>query len=433
MSPPAFATRGHSHREQLAALLATTRALTGPPASDRPLETLVAAARMHTGARVAALWRCDTGNGELVLLVPAREPAVRLHSGAGLAGRCARSGHPLHVADLAEADDVSDIAMVDAGHDPRAGAALNLPLAAADGHVLGVLQLLHPQRTRFDADALLMAQNFAAQCALALLYAVPGATAGATSALHTEVEVAREIQRSTLPTEMPPVPGYDLSGHFQPATYAGGDMFDAVHLPEGVFLLLGDATGHGFGPALSAMEMQGMLRVALRLGADLDRAFQHVNNQLTEDLPDDRFITAFMGFLDATAHAVRYHCAGQGPILHFHAADDRCEWLQPSTFPVGVLHLEQPPEALAFELAPGDILALISDGLYERTDAHDVEFGAERVADVIRAGQHLSMATLSDRLIAAADEFANGTAAADDVTLILVRRLPEHPAHLPST
>jgi phosphoserine phosphatase len=242
--------------------------------------------------------------------------------------------------------------------------------------------------------------------------------------LHSEVEVARAIQRSTLPTQMPAVPGYDLYGHFQPATYAGGDMFDAVQLPMGVFLLLGDATGHGFGPALSAMEMQGMLRIAFRLGASLDDAYRHVNNQLAEDLPDDRFITAFMAFLDARSHSVRYHCAGQGPLLLFHAGDGRCEWIEPTTFPVGVMELAETPRAATLRMDAGDILALISDGLYERTDAADAEFGQARVADVIRRGQHLPMAELCQRLLAAADAFAGGIAAADDVTLILVRRLP---------
>jgi phosphoserine phosphatase len=223
---------------------------------------------------------------------------------------------------------------------------------------------------------------------------------------------------------MPAVPDYDLYGHFQPATYAGGDMFDAVKLPTGVFLLLGDATGHGFGPALSAMEMQGMLRVAFRLGASLDDAYRHVNNQLAEDLPDDRFITAFMALLDAETHSVRYHCAGQGPLLLYRAHEDRCEWIEPTTFPVGVMELAEGPLASTLDMGEGDILALISDGLYERTDAGNAEFGPERVAEVIRSGQHLPMEELCHRLLVAADTFAGGIAAADDVTLILVRRLP---------
>ncbi len=402
-----------TRKDLLEALLAVTRTLggsgTGSAAAD-----LAEAARVQTGAHAAALWRRDMQTDELTLLVPVRDPAPRLAAGAGLAGRCVASGRMLLEVDAGSAVDV--FAAAGGG---RPGPVLSLPLMAGDV-VLGVLQLVYEAGRGFDPNTVLLAQVLAAEGALALRQDGPGEA----NTLHSEVEVARAIQQSTLPTQMPAVPGYDLYGHFQPATYAGGDMFDAVQLPSGVFLLLGDATGHGFGPALSAMEMQGMLRVAFRLGASLDDAYLHVNNQLTEDLPDDRFITAFMAFLDAGAHRVRYHCAGQGPLLLYRAADDRCEWIEPTTFPVGVMDLAEVPRAATLEMGEGDILALISDGLYERVDAGNAEFGPERVTEVIRRGQHLPMAELCRRLLDAADAFAAGIAAADDVTLILVRRLP---------
>jgi len=411
-----------ARKNLLEALLATTRALGGPETGSAT--ALSEAARVHTGARTAALWRRDTQTGELTLVIPARDPPPRLTAGAGLAGRCAEGGRMLLEVDAGTAVDVVAIAAVD--QDRRhTGAVLSLPLVA-DEIVLGVLQLLYESGRGFDPNTVLLAQVLAAESALALRQQGPGEA----NTLHSEVEVARAIQRSTLPTQMPAVPGYDLYGHFQPATYAGGDMFDAVKLSTGVFLLLGDATGHGFGPALSAMEMQGMLRVAFRLGASLDDAYRHVNNQLAEDLPEDRFITAFMAYLDAETHSMRYHCAGQGPLLIYRAGDNRCEWIEPTTFPVGVMDLAEVPQAATLEMGEGDILALISDGLYERVDAANAEFGPERVAGIIRRGLHLPMAELCQRLLVAADTFAGGIAAADDVTLILVRRLPATDARL---
>ena len=407
-----------TRKDLLEALLSTTRALGGHETGSAAAE-LAEAARMHTGARIAAVWHRDTQTGELTLLVPVRDPPPRLAAGAGLAGRCAEGGRMLLEVDAGTAVDVVAVAAAEHDHAGRTGAVLSLPLVA-DDVVLGILQLLYEAGRGFDPNTVLLAQVLAAEGALALRHA----GSGVADTLHSEVEVARAIQRSTLPTQMPAVAGYDLYGHFQPATYAGGDMFDAVKLPTGVFLLLGDATGHGFGPALSAMEMQGMLRVAFRLGASLDDAYRHVNNQLAEDLPDDRFISAFMALLDPETHVVRYHCAGQGPLLLYHAGDDRCEWIEPTTFPVGVMELTDVPVAATLGMEEGDILALISDGLFERTDAGDTEFGPERVAEVIRRGQRLPMAELCQRLLDAAEAFADGIAAADDVTLILVRRLP---------
>ncbi len=281
--------------------------------------------------------------------------------------------------------------------------------------------ILRRLATHTDGEALL---NDLAESAMTLLGDSPGAQAlRQTRSLHSEVEVARLIQRSTLPSTMPEVHGYDLHGHFLPATYAGGDLYDLVQLPQGIFLLLGDATGHGFGPALSATQMQGMLRVAFRLGADLDAAYLHVNNQLAEDLPDDRFITAFMGLLDPLAHQVRFHAAGQGPILHFHADTQTCEWYQPSTFPVGIMTLDESPPAMELVLAPGDILALLSDGVYECHGPGAELFGEARVAEVVCSQHAQPMATLCAQLLDAAKTFADGTAQADDITLLLLRRV----------
>jgi phosphoserine phosphatase len=243
--------------------------------------------------------------------------------------------------------------------------------------------------------------------------------------LDEEVSVAREIQISTLPTEMPRVAGYDLYGHFQPASHAGGDLFDLVVLDGQLFMLLGDATGHGFGPALSATQMQAMLRVAFRRGADLDAAYTQVNNQLAEDLPDDRFITAFVGFLDPASHEVRFHSGGQGPILHYRASSNEIHWYKPTTFPVGAMEVPSIGEASRFRLEPGDVLALISDGVYEYTDPLGALFGEDRVANIVLEGKQVTMAELCARLLEAVAVFGDGTPQEDDITAVLVRRLPE--------
>jgi phosphoserine phosphatase len=230
---------------------------------------------------------------------------------------------------------------------------------------------------------------------------------------------------STLPDVMPELNGYDLHGHFVPTGHAGGDLFDLVILNDELFILMGDATGHGFGPALSATQMQAMLRVAFRCGADLEDAYRHVNNQLAEDLPDDRFITAFMGFLDPVSHAIRYHSGGQGPILHFHAADESCEWHRPTTFPVGILDLDQVGESGRLQMEPGDILVLLSDGVYEYESRQGVRFGEERVGQLLKYHHRLPMVELTKQILSATYEHGEGANQEDDITLVLVKRLSE--------
>jgi len=219
------------------------------------------------------------------------------------------------------------------------------------------------------------------------------------------------------------VPGYDVYGTFKPADLTGGDTYDLALLEQGLLIVLGDATGHGIGPALSVTQMQAMLRMAFRLGADLETAYRHVNNQLAERLPSDRFITAFIGLLDPAAHELRFHSGGQGPILHFQAASGAFATHQPTSFPLAAMPLSSLKKpAVGIWVEPGDIIAVISDGIFEYRNAEDEEFGEERALAVIRAHAAGSMEALAAALFDAVKAFAQGAPQEDDMTVVLVKR-----------
>jgi phosphoserine phosphatase len=284
---------------------------------------------------------------------------------------------------------------------------------------------LHNKRTGgFDAADESLATAVAAQCAVALQRSRLTEELLEKAHLDEEVELARELQMSTLPEHLPVIHGYDLHGYFLPAGRAGGDLYDLEIINEQLFILLGDATGHGFGPALSATQMQAMLRVAFRLGANLDDAYLHVNNQMTEDLPDDRFVTAFMGFLDPAKHTVAYHSGGQGPILHFRAVVQECDWYKPTNFPVGVIDIDDPGDSMVLDLAAGDLLVLLSDGIYEYHNPQGEQFGERRVAKVVAKFHKEPMSILRQHLMTAVFDFAENAPQQDDITMVLIKRQP---------
>ena len=150
--------------------------------------------------------------------------------------------------------------------------------------------------------------------------------------------------------------------------------------------MLGDATGHGIAPALSVTQMQAMLRMAFRLGADLETAFMEVNNQLADTLAGDRFITAFVGMLDATR---RTRCASTAAgrdrscISRRRPAPARAT--SRPAFRSGAMRLSALRPPVTLEMQPGDILVLLSDGIYEYDDAGGEQFGEARVEDIVRA------------------------------------------------
>jgi len=219
------------------------------------------------------------------------------------------------------------------------------------------------------------------------------------------------------------IDGYGFAGAFEPTDQTGGDLYDFVQLDEHrLFLLMGDATGHGIGPALSATQVRAMLRVALRLESSLDDAFVHINDQLCDDLPDDRFVTGFFGLLDATQHKVSFHSGGQGPIMHYHAASGEYDWHPATTFPLGYLPQSDLAAPLEIDLAPGDILGLISDGIYEYENEQGVQFGQQGVADVIDQTRDGDADAVVAEIMRAVRQHGGSVPQADDITIVLARR-----------
>lgn len=410
-------------RESLVSILNIMHRLAAPEAMPELLREIIEVGKVAIVAETGVLWLLDKNSGQLVMVVPSSDNPSRLGTGEGWAGKCAQDLTISNIRNCREDELFSESPVHMTDGETRS--LLNVPILGSDNSLLGVMQWLGAETGQFDEHDEWVGPALAAQAAVAIQHSYMTDELLASAILNQEVAVARDIQMSTLPDKMPCVPGYDLHGHFQPTDHTGGDLYDLVMLEERLFMLLGDATGHGFGPALSATQMQAMLRVAFRIGADLDHAYMHVNNQLAEDLPDDRFITAFMGFLDPATHCVNYHSGGQGPILHFRATDKSCDWYKPTNFPVGIMEIDAGQESANLQLEQGDILALISDGVYEFANLSGEEFGEERVADIFRANHEMSMSELSMQLITAAMEFGGDAPQADDITLVLVRRLKE--------
>src|SRR5258706_1303535 len=388
------------------------------------LETMLAEV-VDAGSRVlhadrGSVWLYDRDADELVLRVANEIKEVRISAGTGLVGACARTREIINVPDC-YAD-----ARFDASTDKRTGyitrCLLTLPLVDHKGVLVGVMQLLNKAGGVFDAADESLGRVLAAQCAIALQRTLMLEELIEGEKLRQQLETARVVQMSTLPAAMPEVAGYDVYGTFKPADLTGGDTYDLALLDQGLLVVLGDATGHGIGPALSVTQMQAMLRMAFRLGADLETAYRHVNNQLAERLPSDRFITAFIGLLDAKKHELRFQSGGQGPILLFREAGRSFSEFKPTSFPLAAMPLERLRPSISLTLEVGDILALVSDGIFEQRNGAGEEYGEARVRDVIARNHAHAAADICAELFAAIGAFIGEARQEDDMTVVLLKR-----------
>lgn len=410
--------------DDLAALLAVTRALAAPFDLKAMLEEVVAAAKQVLSAERGSVWLYDAATDELVLEVATGIAPVRVPSGRGLVGACAHQRSIINVPDC-YADPRFD-ARVDRESGYRTRCMLTLPLVDHRDALVGVMQVLNKADGVFDAYDEALASALAAQCAVALQRARMTEAIIEGEKMRQALEMARVVQMSTLPTVMPSVPGYDIHGTFIPAELTGGDAFDLALVGEKLLVVLADATGHGIAPALSVTQMQAMLRMAFRLGAGLDTVFRQVNNRLAETLAADRFITAFVGILDPAAHQLAFHSGGQGPILVYRAATEAWERYRPTSFPMGAMEVDSVRPGRTLALGPGDILVLASDGIPEYENGEGEQFGDERVCAAIAAHRHESASAIIEALIAAVRSFAGGAAQDDDMTAVIVRRQEPH-------
>jgi serine phosphatase RsbU (regulator of sigma subunit) len=255
--------------------------------------------------------------------------------------------------------------------------------------------------------------------------------------LEGDLQAARRIQQDTLPDRIPLVPGFDIDGWSEPAEETGGDTYDVIGYrraagerglrlsateAERAVLLLADASGHGIGPALSVTQVRSMLRMAIRVGEDLPAFIRHLNAQLCADLTDGRFVSAWIGELDAHERTLTGFSCGQGPLLYYRAAADSCTVLETDTVPLGCMDDLEVTLRAPLRMEPGDVFAVLSDGVVDAADAKGERFGTGRVIDVLMRHRDGRAGEMMSALRHALAHFTDGTPADDDRTAVIIKR-----------
>jgi len=405
-------------------ILEVTRKLAAPFDLDTMLTEVVNASREVLNAERGTVFLYDDASDELVVRVGTDLNHIRIPANKGIVGESAQTRRLINVPDCYADDRFNRAIDKQTGYKSRC--MLTIPLIGYEESLIGVLQILNKNNGVFDEEDEYVGQALAAQAAVVIHRAKLTEAIIASERLDREISVARDVQIGTLPKGMPVIAGYDFGGAFVPTDQTGGDLYDFVPMGnDRLFLLMGDATGHGIGPALSATQVRAMLRVALRLGSGLDEAFVHINDQLCDDLPDDRFVTGFFGVLDGRKDTVSFHSGGQGPIMHFHAATGEFDWHPATTFPLGYMPQTNLAAPLTATMMPGDVFGLISDGIYEYENESGEQFGQQRVAEIVASNRNSTAQQLVNDMLQAVRGHGGKAIQADDITIVVAKRLNE--------
>ncbi|MCL4199341.1 MAG: SpoIIE family protein phosphatase [Phycisphaerales bacterium] len=412
-------------------VLEVARRLGGTSDVEEILGLVIDALRDLLGAERATVFQYDAAAHELYTRVAhglddSARREFRFRVERGLASECCLTRRLINVPDCYA--DPRFTPEVDRRTGYRTRNLLCIPLVATDGSIVGVGQVLNKKGGTFSKADEFLAEALGMQAAVALQRAMLFEAKLRQEKLDADVALAQRMQEATWPTHVPQPAGYEIAVHLQPAEETGGDACDVFDVPGfGTILFIADATGHGLGPALSVTQARAMVRVAMRCGVGIEQAVRHINAQLCEDLPPGRFITAFLGRLDVEAGRIEFHSAGQGPLLHYHAATGAADLREANGLPLGILdHADvEGVELGEAVLAPGDVYAVLSDGFFEAVDAAGRPFGNEAIVRIICESQGCRAEEILRNVVSAVNSHCAPRSAEDDRTALVIRRRPE--------
>lgn len=263
---------------------------------------------------------------------------------------------------------------------------------------------------------------FANQAAIALENARLHREALEKERLEREMELASEIQRRLLPTTLPEIPGFELSGWSRPAQQVGGDYYDVIELADGrCGVVVGDVSGKGMPAALMVSTVHSALRLLLDRHDVGPELVERLNRHIAETSTPNKFITFFLAAVDAAAGELRFLNAGHNPPLLV-APGGEIRELETSGLPLGLLP-DSTYGADTLEIAPGELLLIYSDGITEAVSPNDEQFGIARLEEVVRRCRDEPLPVIIRSIDRATAEFAAGMPQADDQTLLVMRRL----------
>ncbi len=250
--------------------------------------------------------------------------------------------------------------------------------------------------------------------------------------VEQELALAATIQQNLFPAHLPRVPNYDMAARNRPARVCGGDYYDALaatsHLGQSVHLIcVADVSGKGLPASLLMSNMQATLRALLGRIPSLTELAAHTNALLYATTPSNKYVTAILLELDPATGTGRYVSAGHTDCLLLRS-DGEAEWLKSTGTPFGLippdlLDMNAPYEEQSFELNPGDLISLFSDGVTEAQNEDENEFGEARLAAILRPIANQPSEMIVNIVYDEIDRFAGSAPQYDDITLFIIKRM----------
>ena len=308
----------------------------------------------------------------------------------------------------------------------EAGVKLIVPLVS-QGDLIGLINLgQRLSEQEYTSDDYKLLQDLSSQAAPALkvaqLVEQQKQAAAERERIQQELRVARLIQQTLLPQELPQLSNWYVDAYYQPARAVGGDFYDFIYYEDGrVAFIVADVTDKGVPAALVMATTRSILRAAAERLAAPGAILERTNNVLVAEIPPKMFVTCFIAVLDPVSGRMQYANAGHD--VPYHIGNGSVGELRARGMPLGLM------PGMTYEeketvLSPSDIVLLYSDGLVEAHAPDREMFGFPRLQGLL--GDRQDGRGLTEFLLAQLAAFTGqGWEQEDDVTLVTIQRMGE--------
>jgi serine phosphatase RsbU (regulator of sigma subunit) len=243
------------------------------------------------------------------------------------------------------------------------------------------------------------------------------ATAAQKEALEKELQLARELQKSLIPGNLPSGGAVEFASLFEPSAAIGGDYFDILRLDDRrLAVIIADVSGHGLSTGLRMAMIKAALTILVQEENDPEKILSRLDAVVRADTRTRFFVTATLALIDFREGTLVLTNAGHPPTYLLRKGEVE-EILLPGS-PLGGMGKSYGRRTVP--LLSGDTLVWLSDGLIEATNAADDVFGYDAVVAAL-AGPAASPTVVRDRLLAAIERHVQGEPPQDDRTLLVMR------------
>jgi sigma-B regulation protein RsbU (phosphoserine phosphatase) len=242
--------------------------------------------------------------------------------------------------------------------------------------------------------------------------------------LENELELAKVIQKTLLPSTAPNVYGLDIAAYSRPAQIVGGDYFDFIPFKNGAFgFMIADVAGHGVSASLHMASIQALMHAVVPTQSSPAEVAQQIHQLFVHNIHYTTFVTMFIAALDLGTNQLTFCNAGHNPPLVFRQQQGEkysSYWLMPTGAAVGLIEDAQYKES-SINLESGDILLFYTDGVTEAVNDANIEFGRSRLLDLVDRKHDLPAKEMLQEIRQGLEAYIQSRTLADDTTMVLCR------------